>query len=241
MCSVSPDTILKWIRSGRLKARRTAGGHHRIAEPDLLLLMGGQDLTAGIERPAQREVRYCWEYNSQGALKEGCRDCAVYHMRALRCYEVIKHAPEALHARVFCEGSCADCDYYRTVHQQRTNVLVVTDDGVLADSLRIKADTAGFNLQVASCEYDTSAMVDRFRPDYAVVDCSLGEQKTRDICQHLLSDPRVPFVRLVLAARDGEFPAACDDMVFARIHRPFGIVDLDACILGTGEHRPEGA
>ena len=26
ICSVSPDTILKWIRSGKLPARKTAGG-----------------------------------------------------------------------------------------------------------------------------------------------------------------------------------------------------------------------
>ncbi|MHC4663312.1 MAG: helix-turn-helix domain-containing protein, partial [Planctomycetota bacterium] len=34
-CSVSPDTVLKWIRSGLLPARKTAGGHHRINERDL--------------------------------------------------------------------------------------------------------------------------------------------------------------------------------------------------------------
>ena len=28
--SVTPDTVLKWIKSGKLDARRTAGGHYRI-------------------------------------------------------------------------------------------------------------------------------------------------------------------------------------------------------------------
>lgn len=238
---MSADTILKWIRSGRLPARRTAGGHHRIAEADLQRLLEGAEPSAATAGLAPSDVRYCWEFNGQGDLLEACRECAVYHMRALRCYEVIKHAPEALHAKVFCAGSCDDCDYFRTVHLQRTNVLVVTDDDGLADGLRAKANAASFNLQVASCEYDTSIMVDRFRPDYAVVDCSLGEQKTRDICQHLLSDPRVPFVRVVLAARDGEFPQACDEKVFARIGRPFDVADLDTCIQGKGECGPAGA
>ena len=35
LCAVSTDTVLKWIRKGRLKAFRTAGGHCRINRPDL--------------------------------------------------------------------------------------------------------------------------------------------------------------------------------------------------------------
>ena len=35
-CSVKPDTVLKWIKKGRLPAARTAGGHYRIEEQDLL-------------------------------------------------------------------------------------------------------------------------------------------------------------------------------------------------------------
>ena len=40
LCSVTPDTILKWLKRGRLNGVRTAGGHYRIerrasAGPDL--------------------------------------------------------------------------------------------------------------------------------------------------------------------------------------------------------------
>ncbi len=40
ICSVTPDTVLKWIHSGALPARRTAGGHHRIDEQDLSRFAG---------------------------------------------------------------------------------------------------------------------------------------------------------------------------------------------------------
>jgi len=39
LLSVTPDTVLKWIKSGQLRARRTAGGHYRVAQRDLDSLM----------------------------------------------------------------------------------------------------------------------------------------------------------------------------------------------------------
>ena len=38
---VTPDTVLKWIKKGRLAATRTAGGHYRVALPDLEPFMAG--------------------------------------------------------------------------------------------------------------------------------------------------------------------------------------------------------
>ena len=35
LCSVKPDTVLKWIKKGQLRAAKTAGGHHRIEYRDL--------------------------------------------------------------------------------------------------------------------------------------------------------------------------------------------------------------
>lgn len=35
ICAVTPDTVLKWIKGGRLNARRTPGGHYRIDRRDL--------------------------------------------------------------------------------------------------------------------------------------------------------------------------------------------------------------
>jgi excisionase family DNA binding protein len=238
LCSVTPDTVLKWVKSGRLPARRTAGGHFRIARPDLEQLAGiavavPAPAPPGAELPRTRHFQYCWEYNSRdGRPLPGCAECLVYRARAQRCYELAALGG-AGHQRVFCRSRCEECDYYRRVHAQRTNVLVVSDNQVLTALLQREAGAAPFNLETTECEYACSALVDTFRPDFAVIDCSLGPQRTQDICAHLLADPRLPFVRIVLAARRGEFPTECDRAIFARIARPFGVSDIAACLDGV--------
>jgi hypothetical protein len=63
----------------------------------------------------------------------------------------------------------------------------------------------------------------------------MGAIISREITNHLSEDPRIPFVRVVLAANEGEFPAACDKHVFARLQRPFSVHDIADCIAGHGE------
>ncbi len=234
-CAVTPDTVLKWIKAGRVPATRTVGGHWRIDEDDIAVLKAvpQSPLRPATPAPARRHFLYCWEYNSEdGEPLPGCRDCVVYRTRAQRCYEVIKVAAELGHQRIFCKGTCETCDYYKRVHAQRTNVLVVSDNQILAALLKREAQSAAFNLEITVCEYTCSALVDTFRPDYVLVDCSLGLQRTQDICAHLLQDPRIPLVRVILAAKPGEFPKECDRVVFARIFKPFGIDDIAQCLEG---------
>jgi excisionase family DNA binding protein len=35
LCSVTPDTVLKWIKAGKIPASRTPGGHYRISRSDV--------------------------------------------------------------------------------------------------------------------------------------------------------------------------------------------------------------
>lgn len=234
LCSVTPDTVLKWIRSGRLPARRTAGGHHRIDQKDLERLMlpipRVQNREGVLTPYARRHFRYCWEYNNEGEIAGGCRRCPTYLMRAQRCYEVASMVPAGEHQRAFCQGTCAECDYFREVHGQTTNVLIVTDDSELRDSLMTEAARASFNLQITDCEYNCSALVNQFKPDFAFVDCALGPDASRDISFHLAEDPRIPFVRVVLAGAEHEVPSECDKEVFARIERPFSMEDISEFI-----------
>lgn len=253
LCSVTPDTVLKWIRSGRLPARRTAGGHHRIHADDLQRVLVPAKLedtpstvpeetpSPPVNRgaysrlaPTRRQFRYCWEYNGKGKLLEGCQNCVVYQMRAQRCYEVVKLAPEIGHTKLFCKESCASCNYFKLVHEQPIHVLVVTGDKDLSAGLKRDAAGVMFRVEVTDCEYTCSAVVDHFRPDFAVVDCSMGPEASRDITHHLLEDPRIPFARVILAATEREFPSACDREVFARIERPFGLAEIAECIGGVG-------
>lgn len=240
-CSVTPDTILKWIRSGVLPAQRTAGGHHRIDERDLRRVLRPSTSSTVDPGPAPRHraFRYCWEFNGNGHVLEACKTCPVYRMRAQRCYEVVRLAPEAGHPMVFCKrGSCIECEYYQQVHGQSVNVLVVSDDKELTNSLQRNSANQSFNLRTTDCEYSCSAVINEFRPDFAIIDCSMGASLTRDMTYHLMEDPRVPFIHVILAGNEGEFPTECDKEVFALIQRPFSVEDIADCIKGAREGAP---
>ncbi len=241
VCSVTPDTILKWIRSGRLPARRTPGGHHRIDRRDLdeILPVALAAIQAKPAGPGDTDFFYCWQYKGRGELLVGCRDCVVYALRAQRCYEVTKVAPELRHDKLFCAVSCEQCDYYQQTHEQGTNVLVVTGDAKLAEKLRNDAAQASFNLEVADGAYACSAIVERFRPDFAVVDYALGPQLSWDITTRLTEDARIPFVRIIFAGAVAELPTDCRNVLFARLAKPFGIEDLAQCTLGAGDLEDE--
>jgi excisionase family DNA binding protein len=235
-CSVTPDTILKWIRSGFLPAQRTAGGHHRIDERDLekVLKPSSKEMAGSVIDFTDRSFRYCWEFNGEGDLKDGCRECAVYQMRAQRCYELMRLVPDADHPKLHCSGGCQDCDYFQIVHEQSINVLIVSDDDSLVKVLQKETDH-NFNIEYSDCEYACSAVISEFRPDFAIVDCQIGTELSREICKHLMADPRIPYIRVMMAANEGNFPEACDKEIFARLKRPFSIRDISECIKGVSK------
>ncbi len=219
LCSVTTDTVYKWIRAGKISARRTPGGHHRI-DPRILIpyLKGGfydirPDSSRGI-------FQYCWEFNSESdVIPEGCKQCVVYRSGTRRCYEMSKLPKGSGYVGQFCDGSCEDCEYYKLVRGQPLNVLVVTDQNKLRNSLaRVRRDK-DLNLEVTDCEYRCSMLIDRFRPDYVVIDCSLGVERSREFARLLSEDPRIPLARVVLAGDRGDLPKECDKLVFALVQR----------------------
>lgn len=238
LCSVTRNAVFKWIQCGYLSAYRTAGGHHRIDKRELERLMkvpGLHPIKNGESVQKGKRWQYCWEYNGKGEVREACLSCAVYSLRALRCYEVARLAPEVPHPKLFCNERCEDCDYFREMHGKISNVLVVTNDQMLASALLAEADDAGFNLEVTDCEYSCSAIVDHFKPDYVIVDCVLGRKVSRQISHHLNEDPRIPYVKVVFAGNQKDFMRKCDREVFAQIARPFDIRDIQECISLTAD------
>ncbi len=106
LCSVTPDTVLKWVNSGKLQARRTPGGHCRIHKRALIDLMTQRSDDGNV-------FNYCWEYNSKGGeLRTACRGCLVYRARASRCYEIANEIEEEGHAKLVCRTPCEECDFY---------------------------------------------------------------------------------------------------------------------------------
>lgn len=156
-CSVSPDTIRKWIRKGLLRAARTAGGHHRIALRDL----------------------------EQFVLPQG------------------------------------------DPQKKLSKVLVITSDTELTSRLYDEAPNVPFNVRITDCGYDCSLLVGSFKPDYVVLDCSLGLESTREFICHLTQDPRIPDIRILLAFDEDDTPPQYyEDTVHAWMPRPFSMWDI---------------
>ncbi|MFH1372530.1 MAG: helix-turn-helix domain-containing protein [bacterium] len=232
LCSVTPDTVLKWIRGGKIPATRTPGGHHRIRVRALDTL-----LDRDMPKPANRSESgfvYCWEFNSDsGFLPDECRSCIVYRSGTQRCYEMSDLPSEAGHARLYCQHSCDDCDYYRMVKGQRPNILVVTDQQQLKTTLEGGTDGTRYNLKVTDCEYRCSMMIEDFRPDYVVIDCSLGTERSREFALLLYEDPRLPLVRVVLVGNGHLLPTECDRLVYALVDHSFTSETLADLVSGV--------
>jgi excisionase family DNA binding protein len=230
--SVTPDTVLKWIKSGRLPAIRTAGGHYRVSESDLHGLIG-DDLGPGTS-PGANGFVYCWEYYAAGdEPKEDCLGCLVYRARARRCYEMSGLAVETGYAGAYCKTSCDECAYYQEVVRSTWRVLIVTQSEDLRQ--RLREDGAGSRLEVvfAGSEYECSAACAEFRPDYVVIDCALPKRARESLCSHLATDPRIPGVQIILAVPgDRSFAEHTDLGVDRALPRAFSLSELEEHITG---------
>jgi excisionase family DNA binding protein len=230
--SVTPDTVLKWIKSGRLPAVRTAGGHYRVAERDLDGLIG-DDLGPGTF-PGSNGFVYCWEYYATGnGPNDGCLDCIAYRARARRCYEMSGLATEDGYVGAHCTTSCEDCSYYQEVVHRARRVLIVTESAELRRRLLDESASSRLELEFAGSEYECSAACAEFRPDYVVIDGALPKRARASLCSHLATDPRIPGVQIVLAVPgDSSFVAEADSGVDRALPRSFNLAELDDHIAG---------
>jgi excisionase family DNA binding protein len=195
--NVKPDTVLKWIKKGRIPAWKTAGGHHRIEESVVERLLpsprGGR---LPVVQPDRCKVAGCWDYFSQnGQIREACKSCVVYRVRAARCYEMITLGSELGHVRQFCPMTCQDCPYYRRVHEMPLAALVVTSDARLREMLRAEP-APNVTLEFAENAYRASAMVAASPPALVVVDSDLPASEWMGLIRSLALDERIPWVRV---------------------------------------------
>ncbi|MFZ5980102.1 MAG: MerR family transcriptional regulator [Candidatus Zixiibacteriota bacterium] len=233
LLSVSPDTVLKWVKAGKLKSYRTFGGHFRI--PQKAIEQPRDKSTAVsefVEQPTTHQ--FCWEYLAQGQeVQPECRECITYRSRSKRCYE-LRHLPEGLGClRVYCKSDCTDCDYYHMVKEQGLNIIMLSDSGPFIKDAESINDHEGYEIKFARSEYDCAFLIEKFRPDYIVIDCSYGKKRTGAICTNLFNDPRIPVPRIILASKTKKLTEYCDKEVFGWIRKPFTFQQLEDCILGA--------
>ncbi|SPE34648.1 hypothetical protein SBA6_390036 [Candidatus Sulfopaludibacter sp. SbA6] len=232
LCSVKPDTVLKWIKKGRLPASRTAGGHYRVEEHALTSLLSineqpenARDADGSL---CSRPMR-CWEYMNNGPGDE-CKDCVVYRVRATWCFRLVNLVHEAGHGKRFCTGVCQECPYYRRVHGLQSNVLVITrDEGLIQDLAKRENKSVAFRF--ARRGYDASAIVAVFRPAFVILDQAILESPGVALLDELASDPRTSGARILVAIRKGAMGYRVrSGAVFATIEEPFSAEEIVAII-----------
>jgi len=237
LLSVSPDTVLKWVRAGKIDSYRTPGGHARIPKAAVASLLPERvtsEHTVAVP-DTDAAFKYCWDfYACDGEIEDQCHKCVAYRSRARRCYEM-RDIPEQFgHLKLHCETDCKKCEYYMTMAHHGTSAMIVSRNKNLAKQLPGASDEE-LTIKFASSEYECAALIDKFRPDYAIVDCSFGAARTRDICHHLTEDERIPLVRIILTSRTAKMKDYCDSEVFGWIIKPFTLRQLKDLIEGPAK------
>jgi len=111
----------------------------------------------------------------------------------------------------------------------------VTANENLAKELTLKdSNESGITVKTANGAYNCAAVLSNFRPDFVIVDSSLGNEMVEDIIRNISDDSRIPLVRIVIAGDESDFPDYCEKGIFARIRKPFTDKDIADCIIQTG-------
>jgi excisionase family DNA binding protein len=217
LCAVTPDTVLKWIKKGRLKASRTAGGHYRVALPDLRPFLAGfgqgeepehrRQPTAPVSShdgtEATAEEVSCWEYLAvNGNVQEECKQCVVYRVRATRCFLMAGLEGDVGHSRQYCQGSCEDCVYYQRLQGGSASVLFITADQSLEG--QIEGFQGGeVSLRFARNGYEASTVIQDFRPEILIIDLEGLPDLGFGLLDSIAADPRLPHARVILVVPPG--------------------------------------
>jgi hypothetical protein len=163
-------------------------------------------------------------------LRDACKECAAYRVRAAWCFELLGPGKDAEHARLFCQDSCEDCAYYRRVKGLKIHVLIASQDEDLIRRLAGE-ESECLSLHIVRNSYEASTVIHDFRPAFAVVDRDLIPDGGRELVECLITDSRVPGLEIILAIprvrrrrRDSEKRA------LAVLVKPFGLDRLTAVV-----------
>ncbi len=237
LCGVTPDTVLKWIKKGTLRAFKTAGGHYRIdrtdLEPFIIAKTGNAETpSAGNESAGGGVLNFCWEYHSdRGSVKSQCRNCMVFRAKAERCYLLAGLGHNAGHEAVYCqEESCFNCSYFRLIEKSIHNVLIISDHEELKRSLNASG-VKSLQLRFANEMGEIIEQLKDFIPDYIVIDYSMNAVRTNELSYFLISNPIIRGIPVIIAAERVEAERLQQEGVCASINLPFTINDLEKCIL----------
>ena len=202
LCSVTRDTVLKWIKRGNLFPARTAGGHYRIAfhdlEPFVPSAARARNRPARVAQgPAAGARLHCWEYLSPGGTaKDECEKCLAFQAQAVWCFRL--RQASGLESTRFCCGPerCEDCPYYRLTAGLPARVLVIATDANPGAEL---APDPNLEMIPAHSAYEAAQVILQRPPAIIVVDEDDRGLDADGLIGDLLRDRRAAGVRIVRA------------------------------------------
>ncbi|MCP4566178.1 MAG: excisionase family DNA-binding protein [FCB group bacterium] len=234
-CSVTTDAVLKWISAGKIRADHTPGGHHRIHRKSLIEFLDTRKKNRR-EPGGKKPFQFCWEFHAPSTgILESCRNCIVYRSRSGRCYELAKLSKDSGHSQLFCTNTCDDCEYFSLVHERRISFLIVTDCNKTQAVLTAQAKEFDCHMQFVENEYQCSLRIESLRPDYTVLDCSLGLDRILKLAKDIHEDVRVPYGRVILCGEEEHIPRDRNTSVFAFINAPLTLPALFGLVSNVGE------
>ena len=121
--------------------------------------------------------------------------------------------------------------------KKRTRATVARERGleplaelILKQEMESNINRIDFNLRMVDSEYRCSMAVENFRPDYVIIDCSIGKNECAGYTRHLSEDPRIPYVKIILVGDIHEIPSECNRLIFAVMNDPFNLAELENLI-----------
>jgi len=234
LLSVSADTVLKWVRAGKIDSYRTPGGHFRIPSQAI------ETLLPGVKEPDPKtEYKndnlthlYCWDfYSDSGCVNSDCQSCVAYRSGARRCYEMRDIPEEFGHLKLHCRTDCSECEYYNIMKGNSTSVLIISHIGRVIRKLNSDKNDQDLVIRFTKNGYDCSLLIEKFRPDYAIIDCNFGESRAKELCMNLINDERIPFTRILVTSQSASLDEYCRGKVFGWIKKPFTYKQLKECLI----------
>lgn len=114
---VTRFTILNWVKSGKLKAVHTLGGHQRIPKESILRLIPKNktvDQKPPDPQPAGESKIPCWKSkNANSSGQHPCSQCLVFLEQITPCFLAVKSFGPL---KVRCSVECLRCGYLATYY-----------------------------------------------------------------------------------------------------------------------------
>ena len=109
ICHVTRFSIANWVKKGRLKAHKTAGGHRRILKKELIKFIKKNQIVKIDKKDTAYSIPSCWEFQDfKPSGKHNCTNCLAFIEKADKCFLLLR---EFGSEKIQCQDDCLKCEY----------------------------------------------------------------------------------------------------------------------------------